>query len=65
MTTDAHRHVTRRDARLEGEPDLEPDAATSDEDERAMKETQRDLTSLSSPLPRGRAADEGPDPTPE
>lgn len=47
----AQRHVTRRDARLEGEPDVEPSA---DEPDSAMKEAQRDLTSLSGPVPRDR-----------
>lgn len=50
---EAHRHVTRRDAREEGEPDDEPSAAQLDADERAMKDAQRDLTSLSGPVPRG------------
>ena len=46
----AQRHVTRRDARLEGEPDVEPGAEAGAG--QAMKETQRDLTSLSGPLKR-------------
>ena len=50
--SEAHRQVTRRDARREGEPDLEPSAKELPEDERAMKDAQRDLTSLSGPVPR-------------
>lgn len=50
--TDATRHITRRDARAEGEPDDETSAQLSD-GERAMKDAQRDLTSLSGPVPRG------------
>lgn len=46
----ATRHVTLRDGRLEGEPDLEPDAVGATREERAMKDNQRDLTSLSGPL---------------
>lgn len=49
----ATRHVTKRDGRLEGEPNIEP---TTPE-----KENQRDLTSLSGPEPgvtrRSRGAD--------
>lgn len=45
----AHRQVARRDARLEGEPDNEPDAASA---QRPMKDAQRDLTSLSGPVLR-------------
>lgn len=45
----AQRHVTLRDARLEGEPDVEPDAQTP---EQPMKDAQRDLTSLSGPVRR-------------
>lgn len=48
---EAHRGVARRDAGLEGERDAEPSGALT-EDERAMKETQRDLTSLSGPTHR-------------
>lgn len=55
---EAHRQVTRRDARAEGEPDDEPSSGTMDADERAMKDAQRDLTSLSTPPPR--ASDESP-----
>lgn len=43
----ATRHVARRDGQLEGEPDLEPSGKDLDEHERARKEAQRDLTSLS------------------
>lgn len=46
----ATRHVTRRDARLEGEPDVEPDAELG----QPMKDAQRDLTSLSGPPLRGK-----------
>lgn len=46
---EAQRHVTLRDGRLEGEPDVEPDAQ---EPERPMKDAQRDLTSLSGPVKR-------------
>lgn len=49
---DAHRQVARRDARKEGEPDDEPGAEGLSDDEQAMKDTQRDLTSLSGPVPR-------------
>lgn len=42
----ATRHVARRDGQLEGEPDPEP-SASLDPHERARKEAQRDLTSLS------------------
>lgn len=38
------RHVTRRDGRLEGEPDPEEGSVA--------KEAQRDLTSLSTPVRR-------------
>ena len=48
----ANRQVTRRDARKEGEPDAEPSGQTLPDDERAMKDAQRDLTSLSTPVPR-------------
>lgn len=48
--TDIQRHITRRDARAEGEPDVEPSADMSD-GAVAMKEAQRDLTSLSGPVP--------------
>ena len=37
------RHVDKRDGRLEGEPDVEADAASKE------KDAQRDLTSLSTP----------------
>jgi hypothetical protein len=47
---EAHRQITRRDARPEGEPDVEPSAEQLSEKENAMKDTQRDLTSLSGPL---------------
>jgi hypothetical protein len=50
---DATRHVTRRDARKEGDPDPEPSGEALSDDERAMKDTQRDLTSLSGPVHRG------------
>lgn len=50
--TDANRQVTRRDARREGEPDSEPSGEELSDDERAMKDAQRDLTSLSGPVPR-------------
>jgi hypothetical protein len=56
----ATRHVTKRDGRLEGEPDVEPDAGAP---ERRAKEEQRDLTSLSgtgNPPPAKRRADEPP-----
>lgn len=42
MPAHAHRHVTRRDGALEGEPDPESDRG-------ALKDAQRDLTSLSGP----------------
>lgn len=45
----ATRHVTRRDGRLEGEPDVEPSAELGPR-ELAQKESQRDLTSLSGPI---------------
>lgn len=48
-TPKATRHVARRDARLEGEPDVEPDADAPREAV-AAKEAQRDLTSLSGPV---------------
>ena len=54
----AHRHVARRDARLEGEPDVEEDAAATDATV-AMKHAQRDLTSLSGPVERGRERERG------
>ncbi|GEM_PF-4868841 len=47
----AHRQVDRRDGRLEGAQDDEPDA-NAPEAERAMKDAQRDLTSLSGPVTR-------------
>lgn len=50
----AHRQVARRDAREEGEPDMEPSAKELQGDELAMKDSQRDLTSLSTPVPRAR-----------
>jgi hypothetical protein len=50
---EAHRQVDRRDGRLEGMNDDEPDAGAP-EGERAMKDTQRDLTSLSGPVKRQR-----------
>lgn len=56
--TDAHRQVTRRDARREGEPDTEPSAKELSRPEQAMKDAQRDLTSLSGPVPRARAETE-------
>lgn len=43
------RHVARRDGRLEDEPDSEPGSPT-DRRARAMKDAQRDLTSLSGPI---------------
>jgi len=55
--TDATRHVTRRDARREGEPDTEPSGQTLSAGEQAMKDAQRDLTSLSGPVPRGEPED--------
>lgn len=39
---EATRHATKRDGRLEGEPDTEPSTPE--------KEAQRDLTSLSGPV---------------
>ena len=56
--TEAHRQVTRRDARKEGEPDMEPSDKELTERELAMKDTQRDLTSLSGPLPKAGDEDE-------
>lgn len=53
--SEAHRQVDRRDGRLEGAPDDEPDA-DAPEPQRAMKDAQRDLTSLSGPPPRARPA---------
>lgn len=47
---EATRHVARRDGRLEGEPDVEPDAPSP---RQPMKDAQRDLTSLSGPVKRG------------
>lgn len=44
MVEKAQRSVARRDGRLEGEPDVEPDGSSR------MKDTQRDLTSLSTPV---------------
>lgn len=44
MVEEAHRKVARRDGRLEGEPHNEPAGGSR------MKETQRDLTSLSTPV---------------
>jgi len=46
----ATRHVTRRDGRLEGDPDAEPSGDKLDERELAKKDVQRDLTSLSTPI---------------
>lgn len=46
---EATRQVTRRDARREGEPDVEPDAEEGTRIQ-AMKDNQRDLTSLSGPI---------------
>ena len=54
---DVTRHVTRRDGRKEGEPDVEPGAGTGPE--QAMKDAQRDLTSLSGPPPRAKGRREG------
>ena len=54
---EATRHVVRRDGRLEGEPDVEPDSPSP---QQPMKDAQRDLTSLSGPVERG-AGDDGPD----
>lgn len=51
---EAQRHVTRRDGQLEGAPDPEGDQELSDA-EHAQKDAQRDLTSLSGPVPRKRA----------
>lgn len=51
--TEAHRQVTRRDAGREGEPDPETGSRGLSGDEQAMKDAQRDLTSLSGPVPRG------------
>lgn len=42
---EATRHVTLRDGRREGEPDVEPGAGEA----QPMKEAMRDLTSLSGP----------------
>lgn len=50
----AHRHVTLRDARHEGEPDVEPGAGKA----QAMKDAMRDLTSLSGPVPRDEPKDD-------
>lgn len=55
---EANRQVTRRDARKEGEPDAEPSEQTLPDDERAMKDSQRDLTSLSTPVPRAERDDD-------
>ncbi|HVL47618.1 MAG TPA: hypothetical protein VM889_03590 [Candidatus Thermoplasmatota archaeon] len=44
------RHVTKRDGRLEGEPDVDH----LNEAERLAKEAERDLTSLSAPPPRAK-----------
>lgn len=55
---EANRLVTRRDARREGEPDAEPSAKTLPDDERAMKDAQRDLTSLSGPVRRAERDEE-------
>lgn len=49
MPEEITRHVTRRDGRLEGEPDTEP-GRPEDRRARAMKDAQRDLTSLSGPV---------------
>lgn len=49
---DAHRHVDRRDGGLEGQNDVEPDERRATAPERAMKDAQRDLTSLSGPVLR-------------
>lgn len=46
----ATRHVTRRDGRLEGDPDPEPSGEKLTDREIAEKEIQRDLTSLSTPV---------------
>lgn len=54
---EATRHVTRRDARREGEPDSEPSGEALSEDDRAMKDTQRDLTSLSGPVHRDKGTE--------
>jgi hypothetical protein len=53
MPDRAYRHVSRRDGRLEGQPDVETDARRAPGPDRAMKDAQRDLTSLSGPVPRG------------
>lgn len=45
---EANRHVTRRDGRREGEPNVDEDADLGEE-AMAFQETQRDLTSLSGP----------------
>lgn len=47
------RHVAHRDGREEGEPDMEPSAGS----DQAMKDAQRDLTSLSGPPPRSKHPD--------
>lgn len=51
----ATRHVTRRDGRLEGEPDPEPTGEKLPDRELAQKDIQRDLTSLSTPIEDERA----------
>lgn len=52
---EANRQITRRDARREGEPDVEQDAGIEDR----MKEAQRDLTSLSGPPLRDKPGTAG------
>lgn len=58
---EAHRHVTRRDGREEGEPEVEPSTEESSAAEVAMKDAQRDLTSLSGPVYRQTSRRRGPD----
>lgn len=48
----ANRHVTKRDGRLEGEPNVEPSPV--------VKENQRDLTSLSGPEPLNDSREKDP-----
>lgn len=50
--SEAHRQIARRDARKEGEPDAEPSGKELTRKERATKDAQRDLTSLSGPVHR-------------
>lgn len=57
----AHRQVTRRDGRLEGEPDQEPSGTGLPDADQMQKDAQRDLTSLSTNVPRTAAHEDDED----